>query len=104
MHRFAPRGALDSPWGLTLAPQGFGSLGGDLLVGNFGNGWINVYNPANGRFVGSLKDQTGYPIAIPDLWALKFGTATTGGTGTLLFSAGINDEHDGLIGSINPAS
>ena len=100
--RLVSRGALDSPWGLTVAPQGFGPFGGDLLVGNFGNGLIHAYRLFSGRPLGALLDEQHQPIQIDDLWALKFGTATTGGTGTLLFSAGINDEKDGLVGSINP--
>jgi uncharacterized protein (TIGR03118 family) len=96
------RGDLDSPWGLALAPAGFGPFGGDLLVGNFGDGLIHAYNPISGAPQGALLDEQHQPIQIDDLWALTFGTAVTGGTGTLLFSAGINDETDGLVGSINP--
>ena len=100
--RLVSRGDLDSPWGLAEAPRGFGPFGGDLLVGNFGNGLIHVYGLFSGRPLGALLDEHHQPVQIDDLWALKFGTATTGGTGTLLFSAGINDEKDGLVGSINP--
>jgi uncharacterized protein (TIGR03118 family) len=104
--RVASRGALNSPWGLALAPAGFGPFGGRLLVGNFGDGLIHAY----GRFSAgpfssggrTLLDAHHMPIQIDDLWALTFGTASTGGTGTLLFSAGINDEKDGLVGSVNP--
>ena len=52
---------------------------------------------------GTLRDRHHMPIVNDGLWALQFGTATTGGTGTLLFSAGLNDEADGLVGAINPA-
>jgi uncharacterized protein (TIGR03118 family) len=38
--RFASNGALNSPWGMTMAPANFGQLGGELLVGNFGDGRI----------------------------------------------------------------
>jgi uncharacterized protein (TIGR03118 family) len=100
--RLVSRGDLNSPWGLTLAPAGFGPFGGDLLVGNFGDGLIHAYNPANGLPGGALLNEKHQPIQIDGLWGLIFGTATTGGTGTLLFSAGINDEADGLVGSINP--
>jgi uncharacterized protein (TIGR03118 family) len=103
LRRLASRGALNSPWGLARAPAGFGPFGGDLLAGNFGDGTINVFTQFTGKFLGQLKDRTGTPISIDDLWGLRFGTATTGGTHTLLFSAGINDETDGLLGSINPA-
>ena len=99
--RLASRGTLNSPWGLTLAPDNFGPFGDRLLVGNFGDGMINVFGRFTGRFFGQLHDQSGNPIQIDDLWALKFGTQATGGTNTLLFSAGINDEKDGLVGAIN---
>lgn len=104
VERLVNRGQLDSPWGLTIAPAGFGRFGGALLVGNFGNGQINAYDPFNGNFLGTLRDEGGHPIAIDGLWGLTFGTASTGGTGTLLFSAGINHEMDGLFGAINPES
>ena len=103
IERLASRGELDSPWGLAEAPAGFGPFGGKLLVGNFGNGLIHAYGLFDGDPHGALLDEQHHPIQIDDLWALKFGTASTGGTGTLLFSAGINDETDGLVGSINPA-
>jgi uncharacterized protein (TIGR03118 family) len=100
--RLVSRGDLNSPWGLVLAPAGFGPFGGKLLVGNFGDGLIHAYNPANGLPLGALRDEHHQPIQIDGLWGLLFGTAATGGTGTLLFSAGPNDEADGLVGSITP--
>jgi uncharacterized protein (TIGR03118 family) len=103
VERLASRGELDSPWGLAMAPQGFGPFGGQLLVGNFRNGLIHAYGLFSGRPHGTLLGADHKPIQIDHLWALTVGTASTGGTGTLLFSAGINDEQDGLIGSINPA-
>jgi uncharacterized protein (TIGR03118 family) len=102
IERLASRGDLDSPWGLAEAPAGFGPFGGDLLVGNFGDGLVHAYGLFSGRPFGPLLDEQHQPIQIDGLWALKFGTASTGGTGTLLFSAGPNGENDGLIGSINP--
>jgi uncharacterized protein (TIGR03118 family) len=103
IERLASAGALDSPWGMALAPAGFGPFGGALLVGNFGDGHISVFHPLAPLFLGQLADEHGMPIAIEGLWALHFGTPTTAGTGTLLFSAGINDEQDGLVGSILPS-
>jgi uncharacterized protein (TIGR03118 family) len=103
IRRLASRGTLNSPWGLALAPGGFGRFSHMLLVGNFGDGRINAFNPVTGRFASQLRDAKHMVISIDDLWALRFGTATTGGTHTLLFSAGINDEKDGLVGSINAA-
>jgi uncharacterized protein (TIGR03118 family) len=101
--RLASRDSLNSPWGMAIAPDGFGPFSGQLLVGNFGDGKINVFDPFSGKFLGRLENSTRHPIQIDDLWGLKVGTASTGGTHTLLFSAGINDEKDGLVGSINPA-
>jgi uncharacterized protein (TIGR03118 family) len=102
VERLVSRGDLDSPWGLTVAPRGFGPFGGKLLVGNFGNGRIHAYGLFSGRPHGTLRTKHHMPITIDGLWALQVGTATTGGTGTLLFSAGLNDEADGLVGAINP--
>jgi uncharacterized protein (TIGR03118 family) len=105
VERLASRGPLNSPWGLEIAPPSFGRFAGMLLVGNFGDGHISVFDPfAPQRFLGQLGDGHHRPISIDGLWALRVGTATTGGTGTVLFTAGINDEQDGLMGSINPAS
>jgi len=103
LERLVSRGALDSPWGLEVAPQGFGPFGGKLLVGNFGDGKIHAYGLFSGRPDGTLRTKHHKPITIDGLWALQVGTATTGGTGTLLFSAGLNGEADGLVGALNPA-
>lgn len=102
--RLASGGVLNAPWGLAQAPAGFGAVAGDLLVGNFGNGRISAFNPISGRFAGQLLNEQQRPITIDGLWGLKFGTASTGGTGTLLFSAGPNNQVDGLLGSINPVA
>jgi uncharacterized protein (TIGR03118 family) len=102
VERLVSRGALDSPWGLEVAPRGFGRFGGKLLVGNFGNGRIHAYGLFSGRPDGTLRGEHHKPITIDGLWALQLGTATTGGTGTLLFSAGPNGEADGLLGALNP--
>ncbi len=103
LERLVSRGALNSPWGLEVAPKGFGRFGGKLLVGNFGDGRIHAYGLFSGRPDGTLRTKHDKPITIDGLWALQVGTATTGGTGTLLFSAGPNDEADGLVGALNPA-
>ena len=78
LKRFASNGALDSPWGMTMAPSDFGRFAGHLLIGNFGDGRINAFDPANGAFVGSLVDTNGVPIAIEGLWGLKFGNGGRG--------------------------
>jgi uncharacterized protein (TIGR03118 family) len=100
LQRLISQGALNAPWGLTLAPKQFGAFGGDLLVGNFGDGVINAYNPSNGQFEGSLRNADGNVITIDGLWALRFGNGTIGTPRTLLFTAGIADEAHGIFGSI----
>ena len=101
LKRVATSGALFAPWGITLAPVGFGTFGGDLLVGNFGNGQILAYDPNTDAFLGTLNGSNGQPITIPDLWALDF---RTGGTGVdlnaLYFTAGIDGQRDGLFGDV----
>jgi uncharacterized protein (TIGR03118 family) len=98
--RLVTRGQLDSPWGLALAPAGFGQFGGDLLVGNFGNGHINVYNPDTGEHLGELRQANGQPIVIDGLWGLSFGNGNAAKTSELLFSAGPDGESHGLLGKI----
>jgi uncharacterized protein (TIGR03118 family) len=86
-----------------LAPATFGAFGGDILVGNFGNGRINVYDPMSGKFQGRLSKAAGGPIVIDGLWGLRFAPATPGaGANTLFFTAGLNNEADGLFGTIVP--
>ena len=100
IRRLVTRGRLDSPWGLALAPAGFGKFSGALLVGNFGDGHINAYNPNNGRALGQLRRPNGRPIVIDGLWALRFGNGNAAKTNEMLFSAGPNGESDGLLGKI----
>jgi uncharacterized protein (TIGR03118 family) len=102
VHRVASRGPLNAPWGLAFAPASFGEFAGDLLVGNFGDGRISAYD--GDHFEGQLRGTNGSPIAIDGLWALLPGTASTGGTDSLWFSAGPDDEQHGLIGQLRPAS
>src|SRR4051812_24222306 len=103
--RVATRGALNAPWGLAMAPDKFGRFSNDLLVGNFGDGWINAYTPQqDGTFKhhGALKGADGYALAIDGLWALEFGKGAgpNGPKTTLFFTAGPQDESHGLFGSI----
>jgi uncharacterized protein (TIGR03118 family) len=100
--RLAARGALDAPWAMLRAPGGFGALSGSILVGNFGNGWINAYNPRNGRHLGTLRHGDGKPIAISGLWDLEAGTAANGGTRAIWFSGGSDGGRHGLLGTITP--
>ncbi len=101
--RLISNGPLNSPWGLAIAPAGFGHFGGDLLVGNFGDGEINVFNPTTGAFIDTLRDANGNPIMIDGLWALSVGSGSaTAPTNRLFFTAGPNGETDGLFGTIDP--
>jgi uncharacterized protein (TIGR03118 family) len=100
--RIASHGTLNAPWGLAIAPSGFGTFSGALLVGNFGDGRISAFR--GDKFLGLLRDPTNEPVAIDGLWALLPGTATTGGVGTLWFSAGPNDEQHGLVGQLIPTT
>jgi uncharacterized protein (TIGR03118 family) len=108
LRRVASQGALNAPWGLALAPSNFGAFSNDLLVGNFGDGTINAYDPATGTFVGMLDDTSGNPLVIDGLWGLDFGNgAGSGDTGTLYFNAGIGGNGDpveshGLFGALAP--
>jgi len=94
---------INSPWGLALAPESFGKHGGDLLVGNFGDGTIMTFGP-DGKFHGLLKSVEGGPIVIERLWGLTFGNGgRAGNPDTLFFSSGPFAETHGLFGSLKPA-
>lgn len=100
-------GALNSPWGITIAPASFGIFGGALLVGNFGEGnpSIHAYNPTTGAFLGTIQDESGNGIVIDELWDLKFGNGGNGGDpNTLYFTAGIGEEEHGLFGKLQPTT
>jgi len=101
-------GTLNSPWGMAIAPSTFGAFGGTLLVGNFGNGLINAFDPNTGSYLGTLQNSTGAAIVIPGLWALLFGNGGSGGdVNYLYFTAGVRPGAavaHGLLGSIAPPS
>ena len=101
--RLVSRGGLNSPWGMAVAPSTFGSLAGKLLVGNFGDGHVHAYGLFNGIPAGPVLNTSHQPLVIPGLWAMVDGTAATGGTGSVIFSAGPGDEAHGLIGVLHPA-
>jgi uncharacterized protein (TIGR03118 family) len=104
--RVASRDELNSPWGIAMAPAGFGKFSGDLLIGNFGDGRIHAFIPPTtpgGSFEshGPLHSTQGPPIEIDGLWALQFGNgAAAGPTTTLFFTAGPVDESHGLFGTL----
>ncbi|WP_336489277.1 TIGR03118 family protein [Methylobacterium nigriterrae] len=101
LHRVASGGPLNSPWGLAIAPSGFGQFSNDLLVGNFGDGTINVFDPNNDNFLGKLLDNEGNPIVIGDLWALEPGnTGAKSDPHSVYFTAGVQDEAHGLFGDL----
>ena len=107
--RLISGGVLNSPWGLAMAPNGFGQFSGALLVGNFGDGTINGFDPQTGASLGTLRGTNGSPLAISGLWGIRFGNGGQGGDLlTLYFAAGIPGsgaiEDHGLFGSIAVAS
>jgi uncharacterized protein (TIGR03118 family) len=101
--RVASQGTLNSPWGLAIAPASFGEFAGDLLVGNFGDGRINAFDLSGNNPVEQLLDSNGNPLTIDGLWGLTTGNSGNGGSPEkLYFSAGPNDEVNGLFGVIQP--
>jgi uncharacterized protein (TIGR03118 family) len=104
---------LNSPWGMVVAPPNFGNIGGDLLVGNFGDSHVSAFSLKNGHFDGQLQDPNGQAVVLnggfqgadtKGLWGMAFGNGQgAAGTATLFFAAGINDEGDGLFGSLQTA-
>jgi uncharacterized protein (TIGR03118 family) len=103
LRRFAGRGPLNSPWGMTRASFAFGRFSGLILVGNFGNGKINVFS-SQGQFIDELDRPNGKPLVIDGLWKLILGGGRNSSSDTLYFTAGPNDETNGLFGTITPAS
>jgi uncharacterized protein (TIGR03118 family) len=101
MNRVASQGVLNSPWGLAIAPSGFGNFSNDLLVGNFGDGTINAFDPKTDQFLGTLNDANGTPIKIDDLWSLAPGNGSPNSDPSkIYFTAGVADEQHGLFGSL----
>jgi len=105
IQRLISHGSLNSPWGMAIAPTGFGNFGNDLLVGNFGDGTINAFDPLTGSLIGELDGADGKPLVNLGLWDLTFGNGGSGGsTSDLYFTAGIPGdgqvEDHGLFGSI----
>jgi uncharacterized protein (TIGR03118 family) len=104
IRRVASQGMLNAPWGIALAPAGFGKFSNRLLVGNFGDGTINAYDVATGDFVGQLQGTDGKPLQIDGLWGIAFGNGFQNqSVNTLFFAAGPGDEKQGLYGRIDVA-
>jgi len=102
MRVVAPGGPLNAPWGIALAPAGFGRFGGDLIVGDFGDGQIHAFDPASGMLAGTLMRSDGSIIAIDGLWGLAFGNGLNAQpTTTLFFAAGPVNETHGAYGRID---
>jgi uncharacterized protein (TIGR03118 family) len=100
---FQAHGALNAPWGMAIAPASFGTFARDLLVANFGDGTIAAFDPATGEFAGYLRDPDTKIISIDGIWGLTFGNGhSLGDANALYFTAGPNNEEDGLFGRLNP--
>ena len=103
IRRLVTRGPLNAPWGMALAPASFGAFANRLLIGNFGDGVINAFSLAEGKFIGSLRAPDGQVMHNDGLWGVAFGTGLfSQNTNALFFAAGPNDEADGVYGRIDP--
>lgn len=100
VRRFATAGALNAPWGVTQASANFGPFSNDILIGNVGDGVINAFDPASGRFLGSLLDGDGFALAEVGLHGLAFRADGLGDQDTLYFTSQFSDESKGLFGAI----
>jgi uncharacterized protein (TIGR03118 family) len=94
--QFASKGSLNSPWGITHAPAGFAAVTETILVGNFGDGKISIFD-MNGGYLGQLQNN-GNTISIEGLWALDFLKTTPTADSKLYFTAGQGGEQHGLLG------
>ena len=101
--RVASGGTLNAPWGLAIAPSSFGPMAGDLLVGNFGDGHINIYDPTTHAYLGQVLGANNQALAIDGLWAISPGNDGSAGSSHMLyFTAGPNNETHGLFGVLAP--
>jgi uncharacterized protein (TIGR03118 family) len=102
LQRFASAGALNAPWGITQAPANFGRFSGDVLVGNFGDGTINAFDPVSGQSLGAINLPDGSAFVQHGLWGIAFGNGLSNQpVNTLFFAAGPNDEANGVYGRID---
>ena len=105
LSRVATHGNLNAPWGIALAPAGFGRFSNSLLIGNFGDGTINAYDPKNYSPEGQLRGADGKVLTIDGLWGIAFGNGFVDQpVNTLFFAAGPDDEAHGLYGRIDAVS
>ncbi len=94
---------LNAPWGVTVSPSHFGAFSRRLLIGNFGDGTIHAFNLFTGAFEGTLQGTNNQPLTIDGLWSLQFGNdAHSASALSLFFTAGPNDEKNGLFGKLTP--
>ena len=101
VQRLVSQGNLNAPWGATIPPAGFGAFGGKLLIGNFGDGTINAFDPTAGTFIDQVKDSSGAVITNASLWDMVFGGGgTSGDPNTLYITAGLSNERHGLFAAI----
>lgn len=104
LRRLARHGTLNAPWGVALAPTGFGRFSNRVLIGNFGDGAISAYDPHTGKFAGQLRGG-GKLLKVDGLWGIAFGNGVQKQpTDTLFFAAGPNEEKNGVYGRIEPAT
>jgi uncharacterized protein (TIGR03118 family) len=101
LHRLGRHDVLNGPWGMTIAPAGFGEFSGDLLVGNFGDGRIHAFDPTTLALRGTVLKRNHRPVSIEGLWSLIPGNGVEGGTDEVLFTSGPDDETHGLLGSLS---
>jgi uncharacterized protein (TIGR03118 family) len=95
-------GSLNAPWGMAMAPSDFGEFSNALLVGNFGDGTIQAFDPTTGNHLGALAKKDDTPISIEGLWGIAFGNGLNSQpTNTLFFSGGPGDEAHGVYGRID---
>ncbi len=104
VQRLISQGNLNAPWGVVVPPNGFGPFGGKVLIGEFGNGDIDVFDLPTGTFIDQIKDTSGAVIANGSLWDMVFGGGgSSGDQNTLYISAGLSNEQHGLFAAIAPA-
>src|ERR1017187_4316126 len=104
LQHLVSNGPLNAPWGVAIAPASFGAFASDVLIGNFGDGTINAFDPTTGASLGALQDQNGNTISFPGLWGLILGNGGSGGdANAVYFVAGSASQKHGLLGSIQAA-